>query len=122
MKRALLLALLVFAAACHRAPPEVVPGESWSRRSPEAVGLDASALDRIARYLRGDGFVARYGHQVFTWGDPTRRWEAASASKPVYSTFLLLAADTGRLSDLDAPVATFRPCLREINAERGHPD
>lgn len=59
--------------------------------------------------------MVRNGSQVFAWGDVARRGDIASAAKPLYSHFLLLAVERGKLSSVDVPVITFEPRLKELN-------
>ncbi len=89
-----------------RAPPgrAVFPGKSWEQRAPGEVGLDAAKLDAFATAVGGDGVVIKDGYLVKTWGDvATHKWWA-SASKPVFSTLLLLAVHEGKIANVDAPV------------------
>jgi CubicO group peptidase (beta-lactamase class C family) len=80
------------------------PGRTWEERSPAEVGLEAARLDAFAANVGGDGVVIKDGYLVKSWGEvSSHRWWA-SASKPVFSTLLLLAVEEGRLPSVDAPV------------------
>ncbi|HOH43351.1 MAG TPA: serine hydrolase, partial [Candidatus Hydrogenedentes bacterium] len=98
------------------------PREHWEEASPEAMGLERDALDKLAAYMEGDGCVIRHGRMVYRWGDPTRRGDVASACKPWISFFLFLALEEGLLEGLDMPAHHYKPCLAEINAELGYKD
>jgi CubicO group peptidase (beta-lactamase class C family) len=87
------LAFLTFAAP--RAHGSAFPGSSWIVLSPETLGLDSSKLEELRDLVDGSGMIVRYGCQVFTWGDISVRRDWASASKPVVSTFLMMAAYQG---------------------------
>lgn len=82
----------------------VFPGKTWEQRTPGEVGLEAAKVDAFAAAVGGDGVVIKDGYLVKTWGEvATHKWWA-SASKPVFSTLLLLAVHEGRLASVDAPV------------------
>jgi CubicO group peptidase (beta-lactamase class C family) len=74
----------------------VFPGSSWIVLEPEDVGLDRSKLDDLRDRVDGSGMIVRYGLQVYSWGDISAPVNWASASKPVLSTFLMLAVVEGR--------------------------
>lgn len=80
------------------------PGREWVVRRPEQVDLDPSKLDAFATRVGGDGVVVRNGYLVKTWGDPAKRGDWASASKPVISTLLFFAAEEKRFPSVDASV------------------
>ncbi len=99
-----------------------VPGKSWSLRTPAEAGLDPARLDAFAKFVGGRGCVVRGGTMVYTWGDPTRAGDVASAAKPVYGHFLLEAVATGKLKSYDEPVVAFEPRLKPLNADLGNKD
>ena len=101
-------------SACRRAG-DVYPGASWETRSPEEVGLSREKLDALRDLAGGRGCVVRHGYLAYTWGDPSKAGDVASAVKPVISTLLLLAVQEGRIPSLDGPVADFEPGLRSLN-------
>jgi len=94
---------------------ETYPGVTWETRTPEQVGLSRVKLDALRDLVGGRGCVVRYGYMVYTWGDPTRSADIASAVKPIISTLLLFALQEGRLDSVDDRVAQFEPRLRELN-------
>jgi CubicO group peptidase (beta-lactamase class C family) len=120
--RAAALLLLAAAVLPHAAlaggadPSEAVfPAADWERCAPAAEGLSADRLHALANLAGGRGCVVRHGRLVFTWGDPARSGDVASASKPVVSTLLLLAVQQGKLPSVDAEVAEVEPRLRALN-------
>lgn len=94
---------------------EVYPSEEWEQREPEEVGLSRSALEALREWVGGDGCVVRYGYLVYSWGNPSRSADVASACKPVISTFLLFALQEGRIKSPDDQVSDFEPRLRTLN-------
>jgi CubicO group peptidase (beta-lactamase class C family) len=82
------------------------PGASWEMRTPDEVGLDA---DGVAAFIAAsgdrDGVLVRCGYLVATWGNEEGQFEWASASKPVWSTFLMFAIHEGLLVDADELIA-----------------
>lgn len=102
--------------------PEVFPRESWERRDPDALGLDAAKLESFREIVGGRGCIVSRGYLVFSWGDFDRPHDVASALKPLYSYLMMQALATGKLASLDAPVADYwrdRPALAENPL---HPD
>src|SRR5262249_28697274 len=93
----------------------VYPTRDWERRDPESVGLTTDKLKELADLVGGSGCVARDGYLVYTWGDPTKSGDIASAVKPIISTLLLLAVQQGKIKSVDAKVAEFEPRLRTLN-------
>jgi CubicO group peptidase (beta-lactamase class C family) len=93
----------------------VYPSDDWEKRAPEEVGLSVDRLQALAQLVGGRGCVVRHGYLVFTWGDPTKSGDIASAVKPVISTLLFLAVQQGKIKDLDAKVADFEPRLLDLN-------
>ena len=89
-----LFAFLTFAAP--RAFAGIFPGSAWTVLQPETVGLNRDKLDDLRDLVQGSGMIVRYGYQVYTWGDIEMPRDWASASKPVLSTFLMLAVVEGR--------------------------
>jgi CubicO group peptidase (beta-lactamase class C family) len=83
-------------AGVPRADAGIFPGSSWTVLQPEQVGLDPSKLDDLRDQVDGCGMIVRYGCQVYSWGNITEPQNWASASKPVVSTFLMLAVVEGR--------------------------
>ncbi len=96
--RSLAFALVIPALA--PAPPAsaetVFPGAGWLTTTPDAVGLDEAKLAEVAALVGGAGLIVRHGMIVYEWGSGgTTTGDWASASKPMLSTLLFLAADQG---------------------------
>ena len=97
-------------------PPEaseIIP-QPWNVASPADVGLDESALDALAALVQGHGVVVRDGRLVYSWGDPSRPVDVASACKPVISTLLMFALQEGRVKSIDDPVVKVDPRLKQL--------
>lgn len=115
---ALLGPLLLIAALGRSAPaaePVVYPAADWDKRAPADVGLATEKLVALAALAGGSGCVVRAGHLVFTWGDPGKSSDIASAMKPVLSTLMLRAVEQGKIASVDGRMADFEPGLRELN-------
>jgi CubicO group peptidase (beta-lactamase class C family) len=84
----------------------VYPGKTWAVRAPEDLGLDSAKLEAFAANVAGDGCIIKDGYLIKTWGERSSHKWWASASKPVFSTLLLLAVQEGRVPGVDAPVAS----------------
>lgn len=104
------------------ADAEVFPGRAWSAVPPAAAGLDAGRLADFTHSTGGRGVVVRGGRLAFTWGEFDRRGDVASACKPLFTHFLLLALAEGRIPSLDEPVMRLEPRLAELNAGLGFKD
>jgi hypothetical protein len=115
-----IVALAVGETAMAQVP--VYPGSTWAEKTPAEVGMDAGKLDALRDHVGGRGCVVRYGHLVYTWGDPAQRGDVASAAKPWYSHFLLKAVEEGKIASLDDPAAAVEPRLNSINADLGFKD
>jgi CubicO group peptidase (beta-lactamase class C family) len=72
-------------------------------------------LKALAELAGGRGCVVRHGYLVYTWGDPARSGDIASAAKPILSTLLLLAVQQKKIKDVDAKLADFEPRLRGLD-------
>ena len=110
-----LTGLVLILPALALAADSRFPGAKWDQRTPAEVGLDAKKLDALAAHVGGNGVVVRHGHLVYSWGDPTRSGDVASAFKPVLSTLLLIAVQEGKLKGVDDLVADVEPRLKTIN-------
>jgi len=109
--------------ACGDTP--VFPGRHWAQTQPAQVGLDAGKLAELARRLGafGDpadpknaeniGCIIKDGYLVYSWGDQSRRMGWASASKPVFSTLLMLAVREGKLRGVDDRIADWGWALKD---------
>ena len=84
----------------------VFPGATWATRTPAEANLDESTLQQLATQVAGSGVVIRDGYLVYSWGSPTYSADWASASKPILSTLLFIAADRG-LCDIHSAVGDF---------------
>jgi CubicO group peptidase (beta-lactamase class C family) len=113
------LALCICGAA-HAGP--VYPGREWAAKTPVEVGLSGEGLTAFSESVGGFGCVVRQGYMVYSWGDPSRRMDVASAAKPVYAHLLFKAVEDGRIPDVNQPVCEWEPRLREINAGLDHKD
>jgi CubicO group peptidase (beta-lactamase class C family) len=100
----------------------IYPGREWATKPPAEVGLSAGALKVFSERVGGFGCVVRHGYMVYSWGDPARRMDVASAAKPIYSYFLFKAVEDGRIPNVDQPVCQWEPRLKEIDAGLGHKD
>lgn len=94
----------------------------WPRSTPEEAGLSREGLEAYARYVGGRGCVVRHGRMVYEWGEAARPGDVASACKPVFTHFLLLAWQEGRIPSLDQPVRIFEPRLEGLNPDLGGKD
>lgn len=94
---------------------QTIPGAAWEERSPESVGLSTVKLDALRELAGGRGFVVRKGALAYSWGDPSKSADVASAVNPVLSTLLMMAVDEGRLSGVDAGVSEAEPRLTGKN-------
>ena len=94
----------------------------WPGATPAESGLRSHGLADYAAFVGGRGCVVRQGRLAYTWGDVSRRGDVASACKPVYTHFLLLALQEGRISTLDQPVTPLEPRLHDLNPDLGHKD
>ncbi|MHC1768878.1 MAG: serine hydrolase domain-containing protein [Verrucomicrobiia bacterium] len=101
------------------APSTVFPGSSWDEATPEAVGLDAGALenavDKLGRSVGKDGVselaIVRHGRLVWKGQNIDRRHGVWSATKSFTSTVLGLLIEDGKCS-LDTRAAEIIPELK----------
>lgn len=98
------------------------PGERWIEVGPEQVGMSRTVLAQLPTIVGGSGCVVRNGLVCFRWGTWNRARDVASAGKPVYGHFLLLALQSGKIEGLDEPVLRYEPRLGELNPELGYKD
>ncbi len=110
----LLLTSCMLSPALPEQPAAVFPGKTWQTRTPEEVGVSTAALDRIRK--PGDGAIVRHGYVIYSWGDPSRGGDWASATKPVISTMLGIAVQEGKCT-VDGRVSEFEPRLTGKDAE-----
>ncbi len=123
-KRFTHLVLLVLACAVDRTSgmETVYPGQAWTTKLPDQVGMDSKQLKAFGNLTGGFGCVIRHGYMVYAWGDPARRMDVASAAKPIYSHFLFKALEQGKISSLNDPVSRWEPKLKQINKHLSHKD
>ena len=98
------------------------PTATWQSKNPAEVGMDKAKLDALRNYVGGRGCVVRHGYMVYTWGDPSRRADVASACKPWFSHFLFNALEEKKISGLDEKVSKWQPRLKNINKNLGYKD
>jgi hypothetical protein len=102
--------------------PGVVPGATWTTKSPSDVGMDATKLSQFSASIGGRGVVVKGGHLAHTWGDATKKGDVASAAKTLYGYFLFKAVDDKLLPNIDAKAAPFVPGLAGLNPSLGNKD
>jgi CubicO group peptidase (beta-lactamase class C family) len=81
------------------------PSTGWTSSTPEAEGLDATALEEardFALTAGGAGLVTRHGRVVLSWGDTNALWDVKSTTKSIGSIVLGLAIDDGLVALDDA--------------------
>ena len=125
LTRMLLAVLLIGAAAAESRAGEgapVYPGTEWTTKKPEDVGLNVKKLKELSDYAGGFGCVVRHGYMVYTWGNPSRRKDVASAAKPLYSHFLFKAVENGRIFSFDERLSKWEPRLNRINKNLNYKD
>ncbi len=110
------VALLLVAGVAGRCSAGAAP---WPTSAPSDVGLRPDRLEEYARFVGGRGCVVRHGRLVFSWGDAAKRADVASACKPWFTHFLLLAVAEGRIPSLDEPAHRHEPRLYDWNPELG---
>ncbi len=109
--------LILTAGPLFAAPGSgVFPGARWLPRAPAAAGLDSQKLEALASVVGGRGCVVREGFMVYSWGDPAKSSDVASAFKPVLTTLMLMAVQEGLISSPDEWVSVVEPRLRDLNA------
>ena len=90
-------------------PAATAPGVSgWLTATPAEENMDVARLDEardysIAAGQTGNeaGYIIRHGRLVYSWGDPTVRYEMKSTTKSMGGLALLLALDEGRIALAD---------------------
>ena len=99
----------------------VFPGEHWEFRQPASLGLSKAKLDALREVVGGRGCVVRYCYMAYSWGDPAKSADVASAVKPVISTLLLFAVQESRIAGVDSAVSEFEPRLKMLIMARTVP-
>ena len=119
-----LLAALVLAACGNGRDIEAARGGVFvepmaiPEASPSDAGLDVPALEELADLAGGHGVVVRHGRLVYSWGDPSRPVEVASACKPVISTLLMFALQEGLIDSADDRVVKYDSRLKDLPGEK----
>ena len=105
-------------------PTPVFPGRSWARAAPAEVGLNESKLEAFRAFIGPDshGVVVRYGRIAYSWGAYTERHDVASAVKPTFAHFLMVALERGFIGSVDDRVMEWEPRLAALNADLGYKD
>ncbi len=98
------------------------PAKTWKRCTPAEAGMNEEKLKALSALARGRGCVVRSGCLVYTWGDPAKRGDVASACKPWYTHFLFKAVEDNRITGLDEKVSLWEPRLKKINPGLAHKD
>ncbi len=104
------------------AAPVKVRGTPWPVMTANSAGLDEGALKVFADLVGGNGVIIRHDALAFSWGQPHRALDVASASKPVMAHFVFKAIESGTIASLDEPVVKWLPDLAKLNAASDHKD
>ncbi|HEX2139161.1 MAG TPA: serine hydrolase [Woeseiaceae bacterium] len=121
------LAVLLCACTVISAPAAASgpwPAQSWPTATPTEAGMDRALLEQARDHALtggGAGMIIRSGKLVFSWGDPTRRFDLKSTTKSIGVTALGLAMQDGLVGLADA-AQLHLPGLGvppETNAETG---
>jgi CubicO group peptidase (beta-lactamase class C family) len=103
-------------------PSKTFPEANWGAKTPAELGMSSKGLAAVASFLGGEGFVARRGYQVYTWGSVGRVTDIASSVKSMIGFLTVKAVQTGKLRSLDAKVGVLEPRLNDINANLAYKD
>lgn len=117
----LMLAVGVGVALKHGRGP-VFPGNEWSRKNPEKAGFNANRLEQFSRRAGGHGLVVQGGQIIHEWGHTDVAMDVASAMKPFFTHWTLMAIQAGAIGSLDDRIETWMPEIAELNADLGHKD
>jgi CubicO group peptidase (beta-lactamase class C family) len=117
-----LLGHVLLSVTAASATEAVFPGKQWQHKKPAEVGLDDAKLQDFSKKVGGRGCVVRHGYLVYTWGDAAKKADVASASKPIYAHFLLLALQLGKILSFDQQVHLWEPRLKELKKGPGQSD
>jgi len=112
---ATMLAGMQVSVAAADPPEDVFPGKQWQTCLPRDVGLSDEKLAALTNVVGGRGCVVRHGRLAFTWGDPAKSSDVASAFKPLLSTLLWVAIQEKLLPGPDALVGDFESRLKTLN-------
>jgi CubicO group peptidase (beta-lactamase class C family) len=95
------------------------PADNWKTSSPEAQGMSSAKLLAISPEAIGNAVVIRNGYEVWTWGDPARRYSNwASVTRSYLTTAWGMAIQDGSIAGglniLEQPVRN----LASVTAKR----
>jgi len=110
---AIVQAVLVQAALATESAPPIFPGETWTDKTPEAMGLDGAKLASARDYAltgEGSGMIVKSGYAVLRWGDQAKRYDLKSSTKSLGSTLLGVAILDGKIQ-LDDLAIKHQPSL-----------
>jgi CubicO group peptidase (beta-lactamase class C family) len=99
--------------------PAVFPQATWTTATPAEMRMNEALLAQARDHALtggGDGFIARRGRSVMTWGNPTTTSDVKSASKSIGSIALGLALADGRLQLADSAKQRFPGMGGAVNA------
>jgi CubicO group peptidase (beta-lactamase class C family) len=101
----ILLAILTDCSPCSSTlfAQQVYPAKDWAKKDPEALGFDATALQKLIPAYGIGGVIIRHGYVAASWGNPDLALQTASMGKAFTGTVLGLAVDAGMVK-LDDPV------------------
>ena len=75
------------------------PEYNWRTSSPEAQGMSSAKLRAISPAAIGNAVVIRNGYEVWTWGDPARRYSNwASVTRSYLTTAWGMAIQDGSIA------------------------
>lgn len=121
-----LLALAVILSGCgpKLASPRAAGAKrsTWPTIAPVDAGLRTEGLEVFAEAVGGSGVVVRHDALAFTWGEPQRSRDVASASKAVMAHLVFKAVADQKIASLDEPVLRWLPELGKLNAPLDHKD
>jgi CubicO group peptidase (beta-lactamase class C family) len=101
------IVVTVFSAMLPCRAEAAYPGAEWENRTPESLGMNGAALDKLAAVLGGRGCVVKDGYVVKSWGDQAEKGDWFSSAKPVLTTLLFHAIEEGLVPDMDSPVSLY---------------
>lgn len=122
----LFLALALLLAGCDSKPkpsPKPISKRApWPLITPADAHLKGEALAIFSKAVGGNGVIVRHDAIAFSWGQPNRPLDVASASKPVMAHLVFKAIADQRISSLDEPVVKWIPELGALNPALDHKD
>ena len=120
-------------AGCGQPPaPDlelVFPGNDWEEAEPEAMGIDAVALEAAIEFLARESgkepwrvVITRFGRLVTDLGNTQadkKRYRMASICKSVYTSMLGIAISDGKILSLDDKLIDYYPEIQGATKEFG---